>query len=225
MDILDREISNAFNDALHILINDAHRVPSLQEYENVVLRYFKSERCDKLLLAADVLKPKLENKPEWANYAAMVNYGVWLWFEKKPTFNEFGNWIDGGKHQIVNKFNGEDSLIDFTIGETVENPDEVVTLHDKYTYELMTYLNKTCKVQKASKKYDIDNRRMFVNGVEQFITSRLSELSLEKCVLVTEAVEKLVDACWVNSNDLYVVGHYEVFYGRFKQFFETVKIL
>ncbi len=42
------------------------------------------------------MKPDWKDAPEWANYLAVDNDGVWYWYECKP-FLEYGHWdVDEG---------------------------------------------------------------------------------------------------------------------------------
>jgi hypothetical protein len=41
------------------------------------------------------MKPDWKEAPAWANYLAMDEYGIWCWFEAKPSARVDG-WFQGG---------------------------------------------------------------------------------------------------------------------------------
>jgi hypothetical protein len=45
-------------------------------------------------VAADVAKPQWSDAPEWANWLAMDESGVWFWYESQPQFFH-GAWCNG----------------------------------------------------------------------------------------------------------------------------------
>lgn len=225
-EILKREISNAFNDVLYTLIEpNRHRLPTIQEYEDVVLKYLESERCAKNELAIELLKPNLKDKPDWATCYAMDNDGVWCWFEKKPRLDSTGIWRNGGKYQVVNLFNPENTL-EF-IGNENEKTTNKSKLNEMCTYELITHLNKSYKIKNISQT-DC-NRDTFRRGIETFLSNELKceaqlplSKDLNKCAAITLAIESLIDSCWPDINKLYSTGSYEHYFGRFMQFFEKI---
>jgi len=51
------------------------------------------------------MKPDWKDAPEWANYLAMDESGIWAWFENKPAIN--GNeWYakNGGMYELAFSF-------------------------------------------------------------------------------------------------------------------------
>lgn len=224
MDIIEKEISNAFKDSLHTLINEPFRTLTPQEYENFVLRYIKSDRCKKQELAIELLKPDLTKKPEWANYYALNDYGVWLWFEKKPVRSKTG-WTSDGKQTLVNFFESEDYLFEIDSTEKTElELERLKLLQDELAYGLISYLNINCKdFGIVTNKHDnVRLRRIFTNGIEKYVSIKmnLKKANLSLAIKLTEDIENLVESCMVDVMQLYVGGNYECFYGRFKQFFE-----
>ncbi len=50
------------------------------------------------------MKPSLDQKPEWANYLAQDESGVWAWFEYKPKaqYANSGFWaVSKGKYMVA----------------------------------------------------------------------------------------------------------------------------
>jgi len=224
MDIIEKEISNAFNEILLTLINEPFRNLTPQEYENFVLRYIKSDRCKKQELAIELLKPDLTKKPEWARYYALNDYGMWLWFEKKPTRSKTG-WIDGGKQTLVNFFESSDYVFEIDPIDKLERElEKLKLLQDELAYGLISYLNANCKDFGVitNKHDDLRLRRIFTHEIEKYVSIKMKskEVDLSAAIKLTEDIENLVKSCMVDVMQLYVSGNYECFYGRFKQFFE-----
>jgi len=49
------------------------------------------------------MKPDWKNAPEWANWVAMDNDGIWFWYEDEPVISDSnpGEWESEGKYYIA----------------------------------------------------------------------------------------------------------------------------
>jgi hypothetical protein len=47
------------------------------------------------------MKPSWNDAPEWANYLAMDEDGLWCWHEEKPDKKKDCFWESGGKMELV----------------------------------------------------------------------------------------------------------------------------
>lgn len=56
-------------------------------------------------------KPDWKDAPEWANYVAMDDDGSWWWFEKEPSYEQYGEWVTTRKsEQVVTGLDGSTTL-------------------------------------------------------------------------------------------------------------------
>lgn len=44
------------------------------------------------------MKPDWKDAPDWANYLAMDDDGIWVWYDERPRFaTESGRWVSEGQ--------------------------------------------------------------------------------------------------------------------------------